>query len=200
MISPPVGTGLSTYVAVRRGDVPSKNEKLPLGYPKNPWAKYIGLRERPQDALERAEKFEKERGKTGVPVNSQNFVVLRFHFTHAGVAHFTLKNAGDTYNFASVLSKKVYDYDNWHKRSPCFDWNVWHFLEALPLELEVNGTVLIWTDVLSVEEVEPRGQKTTPPQDTNESNGKTPGDECKRPNESDGKTPGDECKRQRTQV
>ena len=191
--APPAGTGLLMYVAVRRVDLPSEGTELPLGYP-NPWKKYIGLRERPQDALDRAEKFEKERGKTGVPVNSQNFVVLRFHFTHAGVAHFTLKNAGDTYSFASVLSKKVYHYDNWHKKSPCFDWKVWHFLEALPLQLEVNGTVLICTDVLSVEEVEPRGQKPTPPQGPNE----TPGDECKRPNESDGKPLGDECKRLKT--
>ena len=75
---------------------------------------YIGLRERAEDAVERAEYFTKDTHK-----------ILKITFTTAGIAHFTTNTTGAAFHFASSLSKHIYNDDT--------DWKVWHYIGDLRL-------------------------------------------------------------------
>ena len=75
---------------------------------------YIGLRERQQDALERASLYSIE------PVSKTTHVLLEWRLSSAGLVHFGTTNASAEHRFAPMLSKNIYSDDN--------DWNVWHFL------------------------------------------------------------------------
>ena len=136
MTPPPFVLELSTFVAVRNenvGDCIASN-KLPLGYP-NGSKNYTGLRETPLAALERAKIFDDG------PVTKHTYVLLNICFTPAGIAYYTLENAGQAHNFASVLSKMTY-----YKGEP-IDWGVWHFLTDVPLHLEADdGTLLVHSE------------------------------------------------------
>ena len=96
---------------------------------------YIGLRENPEDAMQRMKQVYK-----GIPNVENQLVLLRVTFSNAGLGHFAKKCAGAEHAFASVLHKVVYpDYE--------VDWKAWHFLEDLPLHLRSpNGIVLISTE------------------------------------------------------
>ena len=127
---------LSTFVAVHIDHVDDciASNRLPLGYP-NVSRNYTGLREFPLDAVERAKMF------YAGEVTKHTHVLLNICFTPAGVAHYTVENAGQTHNFASILSKMTY-----HKGEP-IDWGVWHFLTDVPLKLEADdGTLLVHSE------------------------------------------------------
>ena len=81
---------------------------------------YIGLRERAQDALERASMVSSEL------MDKSNHVGLRIQFTTLGLAHYMTTCAGVQHAFAPVLTKKTYYNDE-------TDWKVWHLLGDLPL-------------------------------------------------------------------
>ena len=93
---------------------------------------YIGLRESPEDALERGKQVYK-----GVEGVERQMLVLRVASSNAGLGHFTKKCAGPDHAFVSVLHKCVYPNDP-------HDWKVWHFEEDLPLSLQTpEGVTLI---------------------------------------------------------
>ena len=82
---------------------------------------YIGLRESAEEALQRAQQV-----YSGIEGVASHMVVLRIHFTNAGLGHFTKKCAGVDHAFVSMLKKKVFPHDD------TTDWKVWHFHEDLP--------------------------------------------------------------------
>ena len=79
---------------------------------------YIGLRERPQEALERAAYLEESASKA-------THLLLEWHLSSEALAHYVATCAGPEHSFKSVLFKKNY--------SGTYDWKVWHFLGDLPL-------------------------------------------------------------------
>ena len=98
---------------------------------------YIGLRESPEDALQRGKQVYK-----GIEGVGKQMVVLRITFTNAGLGHFTKKCACPGHAFDSVLKKKVFPNDP-------TDWKVWHFNEDLPLFFQSpSGVTLITSEWL----------------------------------------------------
>ena len=89
---------------------------------------YIGLRERAEDALERACHW------TDKPVNKDTHLLLRVHFTAHGVAHYCTGTSSAEHSFSPVLTKKLF----W--KDPT-DWKVWHFHGDLPLGLSGPGDI-----------------------------------------------------------
>ena len=92
--------------------------------------RYIGLRERPQDALERQRQ---QPSSTGRPISGDTHCVLEIRLSTAGFAHYGLRTSGRPGAFAPVLQKKVYPGDTSQ------DWKVWHFLEDIPLAQDKQG-------------------------------------------------------------
>ena len=136
MIPPSCVPEFSTFVAVRLEDVDKciAAKQIPLGYPSK-WKTYTGLRETPLEALQRAQLHDKGE------VTKHTYVMLNICFTPAGLAHYTLENAGQVHNFAPVLSKMIY------RKKESTDWKVWHFLADLPLWLEADdGTLLVHSE------------------------------------------------------
>ena len=124
--------GLDLYVAVfedDRGIVDSTGvlKARQVSGSKN----YIGLRENPEDALERAKQVYK-----GVEDVESQLVVLRVTFSNAGLGHFTKKCAGQDHEFVSVLHKYVYLHDP-------HDWKVLHFEDDFPLSLQSSSGVTL---------------------------------------------------------
>ena len=85
--------------------------------------KHIGLRERVQDALDRASYCDQS-------VSEKTHVLLRVEFTPRGLAHYGTASAGAERFFSPFLAKRVYS-------DKSYDWKVWHFLDELPF-LEFN--------------------------------------------------------------
>ena len=92
--------------------------------------RYIGLRERPQDALERLRQQAKS---TDRPISVDTHCVLEIRMSTAGFAHYGLRCSGRPGAFAPVLQKMVYAGDTSQ------DWKVWHFLEDIPLAQDKQG-------------------------------------------------------------
>ena len=80
---------------------------------------YIGLRERVEDALERAQ-------LNGQVVSKDTHVLLGLFFSQEGVAHDTLQNTGMGHNYIPMLQKCIY----WDRH----DWKVWHFTGDITLQ------------------------------------------------------------------
>ena len=96
---------------------------------------YIGLRENPEDAVERASRLYK-----GIEDIESQLVLLHVRFSDDGLAHSTRKCSGKDHGFAPVLHKRVYPYES-------YDWKAWHFVEDLPLSLtSLSGVTLISSD------------------------------------------------------
>ena len=86
---------------------------------------YVGLRERKQDAVERAKMI-----YYPTPVNKETHIFLKTTFTAAGFAKYgTL--AMPQHHFVPKLSKKVY-YPR-PGETP-YDWQVWHWNGDLPFD------------------------------------------------------------------
>ena len=81
---------------------------------------YVGLRESPEQALERALKINPD-------VQREECMMCAIHFTPLGWMHCTTKMQGNV----PMLYKKIY-------QNP-LDWETWHFNAAIPLEMhDVN--------------------------------------------------------------
>ena len=93
----------------------------------------LGLREQPEDAVERARLLGEGH------VSKDSHLLLRIVSTHAGVAHYTVANAGAEHCYAPMPAKRVYSYGK-------TDWGVWYFHGDLPLHAcltdEENTTLL----------------------------------------------------------
>ena len=94
--------------------------------------KYIGLRESPSDALEKAQRFER--------CSKETHEVLAVNFTPLGVQYFTTTPSDSSNRFKPLLHKVDY-------RGSDKDWGVWHFLCDLPLAaVDRDGNILIHSD------------------------------------------------------
>ena len=81
---------------------------------------YVGLRESPEQAFERALKINPD-------VQREECMMCAIHFTPLGWMHCTTKMQGNV----PMLYKKIY-------QNP-LDWETWHFNAAIPLEMhDVN--------------------------------------------------------------
>ena len=126
----PQPQGLVLYKAVALADQAAFAEegKLPMKI-SGPDAGHVGLRESPDEALERASRFADR-------VTKETHCVLEVEFTKLGIAHFTQLRQGAELWYSPTLFKKTY-------RGPT-DWGVWHFLIDLPLHaVNEEGDVLI---------------------------------------------------------
>ena len=92
--------------------------------------RYIGLRERPQDAVER---LRQNAASSDPPISADTHCVLEIRMSTAGFAHYGLRCSGRPGAFAPVLQKMVYAGDTTQ------DWKVWHFLEDMPLAKDEPG-------------------------------------------------------------
>ena len=95
-----------------------------------PGRDYVGLRQQPEDAVERA------RLNSTTPVGRATHILLRTIFSATGFARYATLSTDKTQNFAPVLYKKIYN------DSTC-DWQVWRFHGDLPLAVFENGHALI---------------------------------------------------------
>ena len=120
--------GLVLYVVVAKVDMPSC---LGLGHLPRRYVggrDYIGLRERPEDAVARAGLISED------PVDKTTHVLLKIIFSTEGIAHYATTCAGSAHGFAARLYKNTYRGE--------YDWKVWHFLEDLPLEARSSSGAL----------------------------------------------------------
>ena len=102
-----------------------------------PGSDYVGLRQRPEDALERARMISAQ------PVGGDTHILLKTTFSAAGFACYATLLTDQAHKFVPVLHKKVYN-DSSH------DWRVWHFVGDLPLSVVVDGQALIaseWVEI-----------------------------------------------------
>ena len=98
---------------------------------------HIGLRQRMEDAVDRAIKVEGRASK-------ESHLILRVEFSALGFAHFGTTCQGSSLQFLPALYKKSY-------HGPT-DWGVWHLLCDLPLSLnDVMGNTLVssqWMEIM----------------------------------------------------
>ena len=98
-------------------------------------ATYIGLRENPEDALDRTKLYNDRVGK--------DIHCLLEEFTPQGIAHFVMQCQGPEHQFQSTLFKVTYRGSK--------DWDVWHFLGDLPLQAVggMNNPLIIsrWMEI-----------------------------------------------------
>ena len=112
---------LVLYVAINKEDMPSYVATGLLPRRHVGGRCYIGLRERPEDAFERA-----SLSLQGIEsVSKSTHVVLEWRLSAAALARFVTTCAGSEHSFASVLYKQTY--------SDTYDWKVWRYLGDLPL-------------------------------------------------------------------
>ena len=101
----------------------------------NAW--HIGLRERMEDAVDRAIKVEGH-------ISKESHLILRVEFSALGFAHFGTTCQGASFQFLPALHKKSYQ--------GATDWGVWHLLCDLPLSLsDVMGNPLVssqWMEIM----------------------------------------------------
>ena len=113
--------------------------KMKADSPADSWK--VGLREDPQEAVEREQKIADKEGRG--PVSKHTHFLCEVTFTALGVAYYTMLYKGQDYQFQPTLVKKAYgeDYGGGH------DWKVWHFFDNLPLNvIDVHGNVLVTTE------------------------------------------------------
>ena len=128
-----LGPELVLFAAVHKDDIPCIHATQTL------WRRllrgdkpYIGLRERAEDAVERAEYFTKDTHK-----------ILKIIFTTAGIAHFATSTADAAHNFAPLLSKHTY--------KDATDWKVWHYIGDLNVNsYDSRGVQLTRAEVCEV--------------------------------------------------
>ena len=124
---------LTTWTVVEKVDRPAcaSVDSILMRYV-NPGRDYVGLRERREDAVERAVLT------SAMPVASQTHIFLKTTFSMAGVAHYATRSQGADRAFAPILVKKVY-------RDASYDWKVWHFHGDLPLQVTSEAGVAFIT-------------------------------------------------------
>jgi hypothetical protein len=94
---------------------------------------YIGLRERLQDAVYRAQRVSQ---KAGYKIDKSSHGVLQIRFSALDIGHYA-RCCGDLHvKYQPLLHKVVY---NDHQ-----DWGVWYFIADLPLAArDLAGNILI---------------------------------------------------------
>jgi hypothetical protein len=103
----------------------------------NPGRRYLGFRERPLEAITRAQQYE-------IEVTSERCVFLKVTISPLGFFHYANKKIVAYRFHAPVLSKKVY----WKSG---YDWKTWQFLEDLPLDKHTpSGEMLVSTEWFDV--------------------------------------------------
>ena len=95
---------------------------------------YVGLRQRKQDAVERAEQIFKR------SVTKETDIFLKITFTAAGFAKYATF-AMPQHHFVPKLSKSVYYYTP--SGESAYDWQAWKWHGDLPLDEKENDEVLI---------------------------------------------------------
>ena len=96
---------------------------------------YIGLREAQAAAIERARMVSTS---PSPEVGAATHRMFKFSFTTAGIAHYTVRNAGERYFYQPILYKKIY----WDR----INYGVWHFSGNLPF----NGVSTRMLDGVSI--------------------------------------------------
>ena len=125
---------LVLYTMVSKACVQESVELNRLTKAENSW--HIGLRERMEDAVDRAIQVEGN-------ISKESHLILRVEFSALGVAHFGTTCQGASYQFLPALHKKSY------KGST--DWGVWHLLCDLPLSLsDAMGNPLVSSDWMEI--------------------------------------------------
>ena len=125
---------LVLYTMVSKACVQESVELNMLKKAENAW--HIGLRERMEDAVDRAIKVEGRASK-------ESHLILRVEFSALGFAHFGTTCQGASYQFLPALHKKSYQ--------GATDWGVWHLLCDLPLSLnDVMGNPLVSSDWMEI--------------------------------------------------
>ena len=126
---------LVLYTMVSKACVQESVELNMLKKAENAW--HIGLRERMEDAVDRAIKVEGRASK-------ESHLILRVEFSALGFAHFGTTCQGSSLQFLPALYKKSYQ--------GATDWGVWHLLCDLPLSLkDVMGNTLVsseWMEIM----------------------------------------------------
>ena len=125
---------LVLYTMVSKACVQESVELNMLKKAENAW--HIGLRERMEDAVDRAIKVEGRASK-------ESHLILRVEFSALGFAHFGTTCQGASYQFLPALHKKSYQ--------GATDWGVWHLLCHLPLSLsDAMGNPLVSSDWMEI--------------------------------------------------
>jgi hypothetical protein len=133
---------LTTWTVVEKVDRPACERvgSVLIRYV-NPGRDYVGLRERREDAMERAHLT------SAASVTSQTHIFLKTTFSTAGIARYATRTHGADHGFAPMLVKKVY-------RDTTYDWKVWHFHDDLPLqatsETGVAWIVSEWEEIVEI--------------------------------------------------
>jgi hypothetical protein len=126
---------LVLYTMVSKACVQESVELNMLKKAEDAW--HIGLRERMEDAVDRAIKVEGRASK-------ESHMILRVEFSALGFAHFGTTCQGSSLQFLPALYKKSYQ--------GATDWGVWHLLCDLPLSLnDVMGNTLVsseWMEIM----------------------------------------------------
>ena len=125
---------LVLYTMVSKACVQESVELNMLKKAEDAW--HIGLRERMEDAVDRAIKVEGRASK-------ESHLILRVEFSALGFAHFGTTCQGASYQFLPALHKKSYQ--------GATDWGVWHLLCHLPLSLsDAMGNPLVSSDWMEI--------------------------------------------------
>ena len=125
---------LVLYTMVSKACVQESVELNMLKKAEDAW--HIGLRERMEDAVDRAIKVEGRASK-------ESHLILRVEFSALGFAHFGTTCQGASLQFLPALYKKSYQ--------GATDWGVWHLLCDLPLSLsDVMGNPLVSSDWMEI--------------------------------------------------
>ena len=125
---------LVLYTMVSKACVEESVELNMLKKAEDAW--HIGLRERMEDAVDRAIKVEGRASK-------ESHLILRVEFSALGFAHFGTTCQGASLQFLPALYKKSYQ--------GATDWGVWHLLCDLPLSLnDVMGNTLVSSECMEI--------------------------------------------------
>ena len=125
---------LVLYTMVSKACVEESAELNMLKIAEDAW--HIGLRQRMEDAVDRAIKVEGH-------ISKESHLILRVEFSALGFAHFGTTCQGASYQFLPALHKKSYQ--------GATDWGVWHLLCDLPLSLsDAMGNPLVSSDWMEI--------------------------------------------------
>ena len=125
---------LEMYLVVHRQDIPycTTENCVPLRYVSGGRG-YIGLRERKEDALERAKLCSYD------TITHDTHRCLKIYFSALGFAHYASYSRGAEDCYTPVLSKVIY-------KDTTIDWKVWRFFGDLPLSMTSSQGQLLWTE------------------------------------------------------
>ena len=126
---------LTVHLVTHRADRENSVQSGALHMRNHAYGKnHIGLRQRPSEALERAEDFAKVAGQH---VTAKTHELCKLSFTCTAFAYFAALPMGKAMNFAPCLHKVTYPRD-----PKDYDWQVWHFHADLPIHMDSDPSKL----------------------------------------------------------